>query len=77
MLYLVILRPYSLNWFGPAGGITFKSSSPVTLFNVTKKEFNATLPWKMHVITGCEDERGAIITYVSTYVMQGQSIKAN
>jgi len=31
----------------------------------------------MRVITVYDDEREEIITYVSTYDMQGQSIKAN
>ena len=34
-------------------------------------------PWKMRVITVYDDEREKIITYVSTYDIQGQSIKAN
>jgi len=33
--------------------------------------------WKMRVITIYEDERETVVTYVSTYDMQGQSIKAN
>jgi hypothetical protein len=32
---------------------------------------------EMRVITGYDDEREEIIIYVSTYDMQGQSIKAN
>jgi len=33
--------------------------------------------WKMRVIAVYDDEREEIKTYVSTYDMQGQSIKAN
>ena len=35
------------------------------------------LLWKMRVITVYDDDREEIIIYVSTYDMQGQSIKAN
>jgi len=35
------------------------------------------VPWKMRVITVYDDEREEIMTYVSTYDLQGQSIKAS
>jgi len=37
---------------------------------------NPCIDWKMRVTIVCEDEREVIATYVSTYDMQGQSIKA-
>jgi len=37
----------------------------------------STNNWKMRVIKVYDDEKEEIITYVSTYDTQGQSIKAN
>ena len=47
------------------------SASP----NTTKPHFARV--WKMRVTIVCEDEREEITEYISTYDMQGQSIKAN
>jgi len=40
-------------------------------------ECREDIPWKMRVIAVYDDEREEVKTYVSTYDMQGQSIKTN
>jgi len=57
--------------------LIFTLTNPHILKRCQTSQYRPTNPWKMRVITICDDEREEIVTFVSTYGLKAIQIKGN